>query len=97
MKVPDHLKSTADLILRAFPNRESIQGQLYYGLLVIFYEELSMRNLAELMAQITGKDYDVVLQDVYGVGENKGKLIVDDAIMNRLKACGYDAWASSQE
>lgn len=89
--IPPYLKSTYKLISCAFA--DGIEPEEYLALLAILDDELSDRNLAEVVAYCTGKDYRVVLNDVYSV--NSTNLPKPEAILGvkqRLILCGYESW-----
>ncbi|GAX37492.1 DUF3349 domain-containing protein [Nodularia sp. NIES-3585] len=86
-----HLQSTYKLIKCAFPS--GIEPQAYLPLLALLSEEISDRNLAEVVACYSGKDYSVVLNDVYRV--QSIDVPTPEAIANlkeRLFMCGYQQW-----
>ncbi|WP_407897504.1 DUF3349 domain-containing protein [Scytonema sp. NUACC26] len=90
-----YLLSTYRLIQCAFPN--GVDSESYFPLLGLLYNEMSHRCLAEVMAQYTGKDYYVVLNDVYGVESAQlpsPELIVK--VKQRLLACGYEEWLKEE-
>jgi hypothetical protein len=88
--IAPHLLSTYQMIKCAFPN--GIESSAYLPLLAILYDELSDRNLAEVIAYYTGKDYAVVLNDIYRVQstEMSGEAIAK--VKLRLLSCGYEDW-----
>ena len=89
--ISSHLQSTYKLIQCAFP--KGIEPQNYLPLLALLSEEMSDRNLAEVVAYYSGKDYSVVLNDVYRV--QSIDLPTSEAIANlkkRLLICGYEQW-----
>lgn len=93
--IAPHLLSTYKLIKCAFP--DGIESEAYLPLLVLLEEEMSDRNLAELVAYYTGKDYSVVLNDVYRVkSTNVLKPEVITNLTERLLACGYQEWLEEQ-
>lgn len=63
--IAPHLKTTYELLQRAFP--KGIQSEWYYPLLAILTEEMSDRNLAEVIAYYTQTPYSQVLNDIYEV------------------------------
>ena len=85
------LLSTYELIKRAFPN--GIDSESYLPLLALLYDEMSDRCLAEVIAGYTGKDYYLVLNDVYKVGATdfSGDRVIA-RVKQRLLACGYQQW-----
>ena len=89
--ISPHLQSTYKLIQCAFP--KGIEPQNYLPLLALLSEEMSDRNLAEVVAYYSGKEYSVVINDVYRV--QSIDLPTSEAIANlkkRLLICGYEQW-----
>ncbi|AFY46020.1 Protein of unknown function (DUF3349) [Nostoc sp. PCC 7524] len=90
-----HLQSTYKLIQCAFPN--GIEPQAYLPLLSLLSEGMSDRNLAEVVAYCSGKDYSVVLNDVYWL--QSIDVLKRDAMANvkeRLLVCGYEQWLEKE-
>jgi Protein of unknown function (DUF3349) len=91
VSIAPYLLSTYKLIQRAFP--DGVKQDDYFPLLALLYDEISDRNLAEVMAHCTGKDYSIVLNDVYAVGSTDAP---DTEAIAKLKehllACGYAEW-----
>lgn len=89
--IENYLLSTYKLIERAFP--DGVQEEDYFPLLALLYGEMSDRNLAEVMARCTGKDYYLVLNDVYAIGSTDAR---DTEAIAKLKehllGCGYAEW-----
>ncbi|MGM3306884.1 DUF3349 domain-containing protein [Anabaena sp. WFMT] len=91
ISISPHLQSTYKLIQSAFPT--GIESQSYLPLLALLSEEMSDRNLAEVIAYYSGKDYSVVLNDVYRV--QSIDIPTPEAIAHlkeRLLMCGYEHW-----
>ncbi len=89
--IPTHLVSTYQLLQCAFP--QGISEQFYLPLLSILYEEMSDRNLAQVIAEFTGREYPAVLNDVYGVAAKPTftpELI--EAVQRKLMSCNYEKW-----
>lgn len=89
--VSPHLLSSYRLINFAFP--DGIEAEAYFPLLALLCVEMSDRNLAEVVAQYTGKDYSVVLNDVYRVRSSdvpESKAIAK--VRQRLLPWGYEEW-----
>jgi hypothetical protein len=89
--ISSHLQSTYKLIQCAF--LKGIEPQNYLPLLALLSEEMSDRNLAEVVAYYSGKDYSLVLNDVYRV--QSIDIPTSEAIANlkkRLLICGYEQW-----
>ncbi len=87
----DCFQSTEELITKAFP--DGIEAKFYLPLLTILEPELSDRNLASVIATVTGKEYSQVLNDIYKV---KSEPFEDDLLLTETKslldACGYQQW-----
>lgn len=93
--ISPHLQSTYKLIQCAFT--KGIEPQNYLPLLALLSEEMSDRNLAEVVAYYSGKDYSVVLNDVYRV--QSIDVPTSEAIANlkkRLLICGYEQWLEEE-
>jgi hypothetical protein len=93
--ISPHLQSTYKLIQCAFP--KGIEPQNYLPLLALLSEEMSDRNLAEVVAYYSGQDYSVVLNDVYRV--QSIDVPTSEAIANlkkRLLICGYEQWLEEE-
>jgi hypothetical protein len=56
--IAPYLLSTYKLLQRSFP--DGIEVQDYLPLLALLDDEMSDRNLAEVVAHYTGKDYEIV-------------------------------------
>jgi hypothetical protein len=92
--IPTHLVSTYQLLQCAFP--QGFGEQFYLPLLSILYEEMSDRNLAQVMAEFTGREYHAVLNDVYQVASTSTfspELI--EAVRRKLMGCNYEEWLMS--
>jgi hypothetical protein len=58
---------------------------------------MSDRNLAQVIAEFTGRDYHSVLNDVYRVGADSAfspQLI--DSVRQRLIDCNYETWLEGE-
>ncbi|MBD2450134.1 DUF3349 domain-containing protein [Nostoc sp. FACHB-152] len=89
--IPPHLQSTYRLIQCAFPN--GIEEENYEVLLALLSEEMSDRNVAEVIAYYIGKDYSVVLNDVYRVQSVDIPKAEDITKLKQLLVnCGYQKW-----
>ncbi|CBN56984.1 MULTISPECIES: DUF3349 domain-containing protein [Kamptonema] len=89
--IAPYLLSTYKLIERAFP--DGINQEDYLPLLALLYEQMSDRNLAEVVAYYTEKDYYSVLNDVYSVQSSD---VLISKVKERLLACGYDDWLQEE-
>lgn len=89
------LQSTEELLKKAFPN--GIEDDIYFPLLEILEPELSDRNLAIVISNFTGKEYHIVLNDVYQV---KSQSFENDLVLNKvqsvLDAAGFQQWLEEE-
>ena len=73
MSMPDTLPPTlsgaARMLRSAYPG--GLPDTAYFAVLALLYEHFSDRNLAELMAAVTGKDAALVLNDIYACASSK--------------------------
>jgi hypothetical protein len=89
--IPTHLVSTYQLLKCAFP--QGFSEQFYLPLLSILHEKISDRNLAQVMAEFTGREYHAVLNDVYQAASTSTfspELI--EAVRQKLMDCNYEEW-----
>lgn len=90
-----HLVSTYQLIQCAFP--QGIEEHNYFPLLSLLCEHMSDRSLAQVIAEYTGKNFYVVLNQVYQVREMETfSANVNESIIKKLMDCGYDKWLSKE-
>ncbi|MFN6536584.1 MAG: DUF3349 domain-containing protein [Nostoc sp. EkiNYC01] len=93
--IPVHLGSTYQLIQCAFP--QGIDDRGYLPLLSILYKNMSDRSLAKVVAEYTGKDYHVVLNDVYRVGSiTTFSSEVINLVQQKLNDCDYEKWLAEE-
>ena len=95
--IPIHLSSTYQLLQRAFP--QGVDERFYWPLLSILQQQMSDRNLAEVIAELTGRDYHAVLNDVYRVAAAMHHPIqppvspeLIQSVQQKLTSCGYAQW-----
>ncbi|MEH1933577.1 MAG: DUF3349 domain-containing protein [Nostoc sp.] len=94
--IAPYLLSTYKLIQCAFPN--GIETQDYFPLLALLDDEMSDRNLAEVVAHHTTKHYGIVLNDVYRVRTTDvPKAEAIDKLKQHLLVCGYEEWLKEAE
>ena len=66
--------------------------------MALLYDEMSDRNLAEIVVHYTGRHYAVVLNDVYRVvTTDVPKAETIDKVKQRLLVCGYEEWLKEAE
>lgn len=93
--IPAHLASTYHLIQCAFT--QGIDEQMYFPLLSTLYEHMSDRSLAQVIAEYTGKNYHIVLNDVYQVGTMGAfSSEVIDFVKQKLMSCDYEKWLADE-
>jgi hypothetical protein len=93
--IPTHLVGTYRLLKCAFP--QGISEEFYSPLLAILYEEMSDRNLAQVIADFTGREYHAALNDVYRVASMatfSPELI--EAVQQKLMGCNYEDWLAGE-
>ena len=82
------------LIQRAFP--DGIKEKWYLPLLTILEPEFSDRNLASVIATVSGKEYPQVLNDIYKVKSEPFKdITLLDEMRSLLNDSGYQQWLES--
>lgn len=86
----DPLSSTAELVARAFP--AGVPAELVLPVVRVLHDHLSDRQLASVLATLTGADPGVALNEVYRAARLKpGDLGVVRAT-SALEAAGFKAW-----
>lgn len=90
--VSSHLSSTLSLLQCAFP--DGLEGKVYPSVLVVLGESMSMRNLADVVAAFTGKEWSYVYNDVLRVLSPTGAPTPYDLeeVRKLLLPCGYNEW-----
>ncbi len=93
MSVPSYLKTSFELLARAFP--DGIRDDEYLSVLTMLHPHMSDRNLADLVSAFMGRER-TVLNDVYLVGGRiaDGASDVDESVRKKLIDAGYDDWAA---
>jgi hypothetical protein len=90
-----HLRATYNLLESAFP--QGIEADAYPALLAVLGENMSDRNLAEVIACAFGTDYERALNDVYRA---RSTSIPSPKAMEKLKErlilYGYEDWVRGQ-
>jgi hypothetical protein len=93
--IPAHLVSTYQLIKCAFP--QGIEEHSDFPLLSLLYEYMSDRSLAQVIAEYTGKDYHVVLNEVYRVREMETfSSDITESVKEKLIGCNYEKWLAEE-
>jgi hypothetical protein len=87
--------NAVQVIYCAFP--QGIDDRIYLPMLSILYKNMSDRSLAKVVAEYTGKDYHVVLNDVYRVGSiTTFSSEVINLIQQKLNDCDYEKWLAEE-
>ncbi|WP_437644077.1 DUF3349 domain-containing protein [Sorangium sp. So ce362] len=94
MTVPDHLRDTFALLLRAFP--DGVAEDEYMPLLAVLARYLCDENVVIVAAELTGKNRGIVLNDVYAAQEHSETIDVD-RVVRRLETVGFREWLSKEE
>ena len=85
------LQTTEELLKKAFPN--GMEDDLYFPLLNILEPELSDRNLATVISNFSGKEYHIVLNDIYKVkAQSFENDLVLDIVQSLLDVAGFQQW-----
>ena len=93
--LPEHLRATCNLLQAAFP--QGIAPETYLPLLTLLGEELSDRNLAEVMACAFDIDYEHALNDVYrGRSTDAPSAAAVEKVKQALASHGYEKWLREQ-
>jgi len=94
--IPKHLRNTFRLIRAAFP--DGLDKTTYFPLLFVLYDDMSDRNLAEVVSKYIGKDYSTVLNDIYRVVSTDKPASEDvTEVKRKLLRCGYDTWRNEEQ
>lgn len=90
--IAPYLLSTYKLIQLAFA--DGVDSESYLPLLALLADDMSDRCLAQVIAEYTGKDYYMILNDIYRVKSitysSRPEDIAD--VKSRLLICGYEEW-----
>lgn len=87
--LPPTLSGAARMLRGAYP--AGIPDSAYRAILSLLDEHFSDRNLAELMAAVTGKDAAVVINDIYACASDKPAPSAIAAARNLLARHGLQA------
>ena len=89
--IPSHLFSTHQMVKRAFP--KGIEEEAYLPLLALLSETMSIRNLAEVIARVSGRETSIVFHDILRAQSTD---IPNPETLNKIKQrllqCGYQDW-----
>ena len=88
--VPIHLRSTVVLLKKSFPT--GLEENEYLAVIQLLYDYMSDRNLAEVLAFVTGKPYESCYNDICGVCHRTLEASVYEFTKNKLYENGYADW-----
>ena len=95
--IPEHLKSTYELIVATFPEEVSVEE--YLPLLYLLYADMSERNVAEIVSKVANviklpqKDYYVILNDLWFIRSEKDNYATEiEMVKQKLLNNGYAEW-----
>lgn len=93
--IPAYLASTYQLLQCAFPY--GIDEGEYLPLLTLLYEHMSDRSLAQVIADYARRDYYIVLNDVYRIGNTKANSSdIVESVKQKLINCDYEKWLTDE-
>lgn len=92
--IPAHLLTTVSLLNRAFPS--GIAEGDYFSILKILYEHMSDRNLADGMSLATGKDTNLVYNDVLRISAKESGTQGIQMVIDSLMRAGLQAWIDEE-
>ncbi|WP_258194946.1 DUF3349 domain-containing protein [Janthinobacterium sp. PAMC25594] len=87
--LPPTLSGAAHMLRSAYPG--GMPETAYVAVLALLYEHFSDRNLAELMAAVTGKDAATILNDVYACASSRPEAAAIAAARRLLERHGLQA------
>ena len=92
---PD-LQETESMLRSAFPS--GVPEADYFPLLDLLYEEMSVRTVATVVANFTGKSHWRVYNDVLSAVSGQGAdAAAKESVRHLLRRHGYDEWVSKGE
>lgn len=91
--IPPHLDSTWGLLKRAFP--DGILDADYFAVLEHLYPHMADGNIVIVVAEFTGREVGIVLNDVLGVGSG-GRVDAEAraSVGDRLRQAGFEEWVT---
>lgn len=92
--IAPYLLSTYQMLNCAFP--DGIKSEAYLPLLLLLCDQMSNRSLARVVAEYTGENYYVVLNDVYRVCTDVPEPEAIAKVRQHLHACGYEKWLEAE-
>jgi len=90
MDMPEHLKSTVDMLNRAYP--AGIPENEYRALLTILYEHMSNRSLTNVIVILRGSNWGTAYNDVLAAGAAPSPAAETQPVLEKLRRVGFDSW-----
>ena len=90
INIPDFLKSTQEMLLKAFP--DGISEECYWALLYLLYDHMADENLALVMASVVEKPLEMIANDIYKVYYIEFDKRVIQWVECRLNKQGFEEW-----
>lgn len=88
-------QSTLDLIRCAYPNGIPIAH--YMTLLSILQKDMSIRVLAQIVAELTYGTYSIYMGDIMNAQRYKPEPHLLKLVMDKLLKCGYEDWRNTDK
>lgn len=89
-QLPTEMRSTAQLILCAYP--QGILEDEYLMLLYLLHKHMSDRVLADCLTFFINKSAFAVLHDIYSIASDSPDDNVLAPVYKRLIDCGFEDW-----
>lgn len=93
--LPPSLSGAARMLHSAYPG--GMPDTAYMPVLTLLYEHFSDRNLAELVAAVTGKDVARVFNDIQACASSKLEPAAIDTVKSLLERHGLQAVCADDE
>ncbi len=94
--VPAHLKSTIQMLQRAFPG--GLNENEYFQTLRELYPHMADENLALVMADFSQREIGRVMNDILRVGNGMNFTVdLESELRKRLSNAGFDDWLADAQ
>lgn len=90
MIVPDFLQPTYLMLEQAFP--DGVSEKHYWIILYLLYDYMADENLAIVMSAFSGKSWEEVTNDLYGVCHMNFAPKLLEEVKMKLDANGFEEW-----
>jgi hypothetical protein len=94
VRVSPFLESTAELIAAAFP--AGIDDECYWPLLAFLDEHVAQENVADVVSALTGRDANLVHNDVLKAASMEIDVAAMAALTRRLAPHGLSRWLAER-